>query len=283
MIPVNLAAVLIAFREGVEAALVVGIVVGYLSRIGRSDRAPFAWIGVGAALVVSAALAVVMNRVGATLVTPYEQLFEGTTMLIAVAVLTWMIFWMRYQARFLKGELEARVRNVISTGASLSLVGLSFLVVFREGVETALFLAANAFAADGASTLFGALVGLALAATVGIAIYALAVHLNLRLFFDVTSILLVLFAAGLLALAVGEYQEVGLLPVLAMPAWNTQALLSNESLLGSVLRSLVGYNDQPSVLQVVGYIMYWVVTILGIRVWTQRSGQRLIQKDAVKA
>jgi high-affinity iron transporter len=283
MIPVNLAAVLIAFREGVEAALVVGIVVGYLSRIGRSDRAPFAWIGVGTALVVSAALAVVMNRVGATLVTPYEQLFEGTTMLIAVAVLTWMIFWMRYQARFLKGELEARVRNVISTGASLSLVGLSFLVVFREGVETALFLAANAFAADGASTLFGALVGLALAATVGIAIYALAVHLNLRLFFDVTSILLVLFAAGLLALAVGEYQEVGLLPVLAMPAWNMQALLSNESLLGSVLRSLVGYNDQPSVLQVVGYIMYWVVTILGIRVWTQRSGQRLIQKDAVKA
>lgn len=278
MIPLNLAAVLIAFREGVEAALIVGILVGYLKRIGRSDRAPLAWIGVGAALAISAVLALMMNRVGATLDTPYEQLFEGTTMLIAVAVLTWMIFWMRYQARFMKRELEARVQNAISTGASVSLVGLAFLVVFREGIETALFLAANAFAADGASTLFGALFGLAMAALVGVAIYALAVRLNLRLFFDVTSIFMVLFAAGLLAHAVGEYQEIGVLPVLTATAWNTGTLLSNESVLGSVLSSLVGYNDQPSILEVVGYVFYWVVIVLGIRAWTQRLGKQVLLK-----
>lgn len=278
MIPLNLAAVLIAFREGVEAALIVGILVGYLKRIGRSDRAPLAWIGVAAALALSAALALLMNRVGATLETPYEQLFEGTTMLIAVAVLTWMIFWMRYQARFMKRELEARVQNVISAGASVSLVSLSFLVVFREGVETALFLAANAFAADGVSTLFGALLGLLLAAFVGVAIYALAVRLNLKLFFEVTSIFMVLFAAGLLAHAVGEYQEIGILPVLTSPAWNTGALLSNESVLGSILSSLVGYNDQPSILEVVGYIFYWVVIVLGIRAWTQRLGKQILIK-----
>lgn len=278
MIPLNLAAVLIAFREGVEAALIVGILVGYLKRIGRSDRAPLAWIGVAAALALSAALALMMNRVGATLETPYEQLFEGTTMLIAVAVLTWMIFWMRYQARFMKRELEARVQNVISAGASVSLVSLSFLVVFREGIETALFLAANAFAADGVSTLFGALFGLLLAACVGVAIYALAVRLNLKLFFEVTSIFMVLFAAGLLAHAVGEYQEIGILPVLTSPAWNTGALLSNESVLGSILSSLVGYNDQPSILEVVGYIFYWVVIVLGIRAWTQRLGKQILIK-----
>lgn len=278
MIPLNLAAVLIAFREGIEAALIVGILVGYLKRIGRSDRAPLAWIGVAGAIALSTVLALAMNRVGATLETPYEQLFEGTTMLIAVGVLTWMIFWMRYQARFMKRELEARVQNVISAGASLSLIGLSFLVVFREGVETALFLAANAFAADGLGTMFGALFGLILAASVGVAIYALAVHLNIRLFFDVTSIFMVLFAAGLLAHAVGEYQEIGLLPLLATPAWNTGALLTNQSLLGSVLSSLVGYNDQPSVLEVVGYIFYWVVIVLGIRAWTGRLGKQVFIK-----
>lgn len=278
MIPLNLAAVLIAFREGVEAALIVGILVSYLKRIGRSDRAPLAWIGVAGALALSTALALAMNRVGASLDAPYEQLFEGTTMLIAVGVLTWMIFWMRYQARFIKRELEARVQSVISAGASLSLVGLSFLVVFREGVETALFLAANAFAADALGTMFGALFGLILAASVGIAIYALAVRLNIRLFFEVTSIFMVLFAAGLLAHTVGEYQEIGLLPVLATPAWNTGALLSNESLLGSVLSSLVGYNDQPSVLEVVGYILYWVVIVLGIRAWTGRLGKQVLVK-----
>ncbi len=281
MIPLNLAAALIAFREGLEAALIVGIVLGYLRRIGRQDRAPLAGLGIIAAMLASAALAVGMNRVGATLETPYEQLFEGTTMLIAVGVLTWMIFWMRYQARFMKRELEARLQSAISTGASFSLVALSFVMVFREGLETALFLAANAFAADGVSTLLGALVGLALAAAAGVAIYVLAVRLNLKLFFDITSIFLVLFAAGLLAHAVGEYQEIGLLPVLTAQAWNTEALLSNESVLGSVLSSLVGYNANPSVLEVVGYIFYWLVIVLGIRWWTERLGKDLLERSAV--
>lgn len=278
MLAFNPAAILITFREGLEAALIVGIVIGYLHRIGRAERAPLAWLGVGAATALSAALALVMNRIGATLAEPYEQLFEGTTMLVAVAVLTWMIFWMRYQARFIKRDLETRVQSAIATGANFGVLALTFVAVFREGVETALFLAANAFAADSASTLFGALMGLALAVAAGYAIYAMAVRLDVQLFFNVTSIFLVVFAAGLLAHAVYEYQEIGLLPVLTMPAWNTAWLLTNKSALGSILRSLVGYNAEPSILEVVGYIFYWVVIVAGIRWWTEKLGTELVEK-----
>jgi high-affinity iron transporter len=105
-------------------------------------------------------------------------------------------------------------------------------------------------------------------------------RLNLKLFFDVTSIFLVIFAAGLFAHAVHEYQEINLLPVLTASAWNTEWLLSNESLLGSILRSLVGYNDNPSLLEVVGYASYWLVILLGIRWWTQRLGERLVANRA---
>ncbi|HEY6042000.1 MAG TPA: FTR1 family protein [Anaerolineae bacterium] len=275
MLPINLAAVLIAFREGLEAALIVGIVLSYLKRIQRTDRAPAAWFGVGSAVILSGAIAFVMNRIGATLQEPYEQMFEGTTMLVAVGVLTWMIFWMRHQARTLKSELETRVQTVVSSGASLGLASLVFFAVFREGVETALFLAANAFAAEGLSTFVGSLIGLGAAALVGVGIYALAMRLNLKLFFDVTSIFLVIFAAGLFAHAVHEYQEINLLPLLTTQAWNTEWLLSNDSLLGSVLRSLVGYNANPSLLEVVGYALYWLVILLGIRWGTERLAARL--------
>ncbi len=276
MVPLNVAAVLIAFREGLEAALIVGILLGYLKRIGRSDRAPLTILGVVAAVIASALIAIIMNRIGASLETPYEQLFEGTTMLLAVGILTFMIFWMRYQARFMKRDIEARMQTALSTGAGLSLFALAFLTVFREGVETALFLAANAFVADGLSTIVGALLGLALATAAGIAIYGLAVRINLKLFFDITSVFLVLFAAGLLAHVVHEYQEIGLLPMLMTPAWNTGQLLSNESPIGSVLSSLVGYNAQPSILEVAGYVFYWVVIALGVHWWTQRLARRLL-------
>ncbi len=280
MMPLSVTALLIAFREGLEAALIIGILIGYLVWIGRQDRVPLAALGAVSAILLSAAIAFAMNLVGATLHAPYEQLFEGTTMLLAVGILTWMIFWMRYQSRFIKRDLEAQLRTILSSGASFSLFALAFVAVLREGVETALFLSANAFVADGVSTLMGSLAGLALAAGAGIAIYVLAVRINLRLFFDATSILLVLFAAGLLAHVVHEYQEIGLLPMLMMPAWNTENLLSNESPLGSLLSALLGYNAEPSVLEVSGYVFYWAVMLLGIRWWTARLARRLSQVRA---
>ncbi len=272
-----LSALLIALREGLEAALIVGIVLGYLRNTGRRDRIPSAWAGVVIAALASAALAIGMRAVGAELTEPFEQMFEGTAMLLAVLVLTWMIFWMRSQGRFIKGHLERQLDATFTRSENWGLFTLTFLAVFREGLETALFLAANAFAADGATTLVGALAGLALAILIGALIYQYSVRLNLSLFFDLTSLLLIVFAAGMIAHGVHEYQEIGWLGVLTNPAWDTKALLSNESGLGALLRSLVGYNDQPSLLEVATYVGYWAIILQTIRWWTQRLSKRLAQ------
>lgn len=268
-------ALLIALREGLEAALIVGIILGYVRQIGQRERSGYAWAGVGVAVALSALSAIAMRAVGAELHAPFEQVFEGATMLLAVAVLTWMVFWMRYQARFLQHDLENKVRLAVTRGENWGLFGLTFLAVFREGVETALFLAANAFAADAAGTLVGALGGLALAAAVGVLIYAYSVRLNVRLFFDVTSVLLMIFAAGLLAHGVHEFQEIGWLPLTTI-AWDTRWLLDHESNLGSMVRSLVGYTARPTWLEVAAYVGYWIVALQAIRWWTRKLGARLI-------
>lgn len=275
-----LAAGLITFREGLEAALIVGIVISYLYRIGQRDQSRFAWAGVGLALIVSILAAFGLQWVGMTLEEPYEQIFEGTMMLLAVAVLTWMIFWMRYQGRFMKRDLEQRVQTALASGAALAIFGLAFFAVFREGIETALFLSASAFANDAAATLLGGVSGLALAVVAGYAIYVLSLRLNLRLFFDVTSLLLLVFAAGLFAQAVHEFQEIGWLSILPQQAWNMTNVLPNSSVIGSILRALTGYNDAPSILEVVGYLLYWGVILVSIRWWTQRLSARLAPRRA---
>ena len=270
-----MSAFLIALREGLEAALIVGIVMGYLRQIGRGDHTLFAWAGVAIAALLSALIALIMRFIGAELETPYEQIFEGTTIFLAVAILTWMIFWMRYQGRLLKSDIEHKIFSAVTRGETWGVFGLVFFSVFREGLETALFLAANAFAADGLSTFIGALIGIAIAVVAGVLIYAYAVRLDVRLFFNATSILLVVFAAGLVARGVAEYQEIGWLPILTNTAWDTSAWINIDSTLGSLLQALVGYNDKPSVLQVVSYFGYWLVIVQAVNRFTQRLGARL--------
>jgi high-affinity iron transporter len=259
-----IAAALIAFREGLEAALIVGIVLGYLKKTGQSVHNRRAWMGVWAAIAASVLLAVGIQVIGAELEGRAEQIFEGITMFLAVSVLTWMIFWMRYQSRTLKSALERDIQQAISSGHGRGLMAVTFLAVFREGVETALFLSAAAFATDGTSTLLGAITGLAAATLVGYLIYASTVRLNVRMFFNVTSVLLLLFAAGLLAHGIYEFQEAGLLPFLNEQVWDTKALLDDRSTLGAVLRAVLGYNDNPSLLEVIAYWTYWGFALVGV-------------------
>ncbi|TAH52478.1 MAG: iron transporter [Chloroflexota bacterium] len=274
------AAGLVTFREGLEAALIVGIVISYLSKMGHQTQLRFAWVGVILAMIVSALAAFGLQWVGTSLEEPYEQIFEGSMMFLAVGVLTWMIFWMRYQGRFMKRDLEHQVETALASGAAFGVFGLTFLAVFREGIETALFLSVSAFASDAGATLIGSVIGLALAMAVGYAIYVMAMRLNIRLFFDVTSILLLVFAAGLFAHGIHEFQEIGWLPMLTQSAWNTEGVLSNGSFVGSILRALVGYNATPSVLEVIAYIFYWGVVLVAIRYWTQHLSARLAPTHA---
>lgn len=275
-----LAAGLITFREGLEAALIIGIVLGYLKKIGRLDRQSYVWGGAIAAVITSLGVALGLQLVGARFTGRGEVIFEGTAMLLATAVLTYMIFWMRYQGRFIKVALERDVRVAITSGQNWALAGLAFIAVFREGVEMALFLSAAAFVTAAGEALWGGLLGLVVAIAVGWLVFATTVRLNVQRFFDLTSVLLLLFAAGLLAHGIHEFQEAGLIPVIVEHLWDTNHILEEKSTLGSTLKALFGYNGNPSLLEVVAYWGYWAVVVTGVRWWTQRLAMRPSQEPA---
>lgn len=264
------ASALITLREGLEAALIVGIILGYLKKIGRLDRQRDVWGGVVVALIASVVVAVALETLGAEFEGRTEQIFEGATMFLAVAVLTYMIFWMRYQGRYLRQALEQEVQAAVSSQQGWALASLAFFAVFREGVETALFLSAAGFAINSAGVLWGGLLGLAIAITSGWLISNATVQLPLRRFFDVTSLLLLLFAAGLAAHGVHEFEEAGLLPPLLAPIWDINPILPEKSLLGSFLKAVFGYNGDPSLLEAFSYLGYWVAVLVGVRWWLGR-------------
>jgi high-affinity iron transporter len=275
-----LAGLLITFREGLEAALVVGIVHGYLRQIGRGEHSRYVWMGVVLAVGSSLALVWGIQRVGFELEGRAEALFEGAAMFLAVLVLTWMIYWMRYQARLVRSTLERDVQRAVEAGDRRGLAAVAFVAVFREGVETALFVSAAAFAARGGATLSGAAIGLALAAVLGLGIYASTVNLPVRWFFNATSALLLVFAAGLLAHGVHEFQAASFLPTLKPRLWDVTHILSEDSFVGQLLKSLAGYNADPSLEEVLAYVAYWIFALLGIRLLVERSLQRRGQSEA---
>jgi high-affinity iron transporter len=184
-----------------------------------------------------------------------------------------MIFWMGKQARFLKGELEAGVSKAAASAGTLAVFWLAFLAVVREGVELAIFITAAFFASDqselGSSVgliLAGTILGLVTAAILGWMLFKTTMRLNLRSFFQVTGILLILFAAGLVAHGVHEFNEAGIIPAIIDPVWNINAFLNEDSLLGLLLEALFGYNGNPSLTEVLAYITYLiVVSVLWMR------------------
>ncbi len=267
------AAGLITFREGLEAALIVGIALGYLKKIGRSDHQRYIWGGVAVAILASLGMVLGLQSLGAQLTGRAEKIFEGSTMFLAVAILTWMIFWMRYQARYIKVALERDIQVAVAQGEGWGLFGLAFVAVVREGVETALFLSAAALVSAGADTLWGGLLGLAAAVMIGYLVFATTVRLDIRRFFDVTSLLLLLFAAGLLAHGVHEFQEAGFIPVVVEHLWDTNHILDENSTLGSTLKALLGYNGNPSLIEVLSYLGYYIVVLAGVRWWISRFAQ----------
>ena len=257
------AAFVIALREGIEAALIVSIVLAYLKQLGRADRSHLVWWGTGLAVALSTILGTIIFSVGAEFEGTAEEIFEGLVTLTAVGVLTWMIFWMRRQGARIKSELQHKVDTALTAGG-LALAAIAFFAVLREGVETALFLfaAAEGTAVEGggvAAQLLGAMLGLGLAVVLGVLLYRGGIRMNLRTFFKVTGVILVVVAAGLFAYSVHELQEAGWLPFLESPAFDLSATLPDDEGIGAVLRGLVGYNADPGVLEVVAWLAYLVV------------------------
>lgn len=263
---------LLSLREGIEAALIVGIVLGALRQMRRTDLSSAVWMGVLSASVLSVLAGVLLTTFGLSFEGRSEQLFEGIAMLLAAGVLTWMIFWMNRQARNIKGELESGVHKAAFEGGKRGLFALAFLAVLREGIELALFLVASVFASDVQQTLIGAFLGLGTAILLGWSLFATTVRLDLRRFFQVTGFLLILFAAGLVAHGVHEFNEAGVIPAVIEHVWDINPILDENSTLGSMLKALFGYNGNPSLTEVLSYFAYFAAIIVGLRLSGRRAG-----------
>jgi len=274
-----LASFLLSLREGIEAALIIGIVLGALRKLDRSEMAPAVWYGTLSAVFVSLLTGVLLTAFGLSLEGAAEQIFEGVAMLLAAGVITWMIYWMNRQSRSIKGELEASVNRATSAGGARALFSLAFLAVVREGIELGLFLTAATFASDAQSTILGTLLGLSVAILLGWGLFASTRRLNLRRFFQVTGFLLILFAAGLVAHGVHEFNEVGWIPSVVEHVWDTNALVDENSTLGLMLKALFGYNGNPSLTEVLAYLAYYLAIFLGLR-WINRPVRSPVTRNA---
>ncbi len=256
---------LLTLREGLEAALIIGIVLGALRKMKKEEFAPIVWMGTFSAIALSIISGIALTSFGMSLEGKVEQVFEGVTMLLAAAILTWMIFWMQRQSRTLKNEIESDVRQATANTSKRALFSLAFFAVLREGIELALFLTATTFASNAQQTLLGAALGFTSAILLGWAIFASTTQLDLARFFKVTSVLLILFAAGLVAHGVHEFNEVGWIPPLIEHLWDMNPIIDENATFGAMLKALFGYNGNPSLSEVLAYLAYFVAIILGLR------------------
>jgi high-affinity iron transporter len=239
-----------------EAALIVGVALGVLRKLRRPELARPVWLGVILAATISLVAGGALTIAGARLEGKAEEAFEGVTMLLAAAVLTWMVFWMQNQGRLIQTSLEAGVTRAAGSGQHMALFWLAFLAVLREGIETALFLAAAGLASGISGALIGGILGLATAVALGWALYAATVRLDVRRFFTATGALVLLFAAGLVAHGVHELNELGWIPGVIDHVWDTSGILEETSVAGQMLRGLFGYNADPSLTEALSYLGY---------------------------
>jgi len=287
---------LTGLREGVEAALIISILLAYLARTGNRESFGRIWVGTGAAVVVSLAAGITLFVTVGELQSPWEQIFEGLAMLLAASVVTWMLFWMRRQSAGVRGELQAAVDRALTEGTVLGLVILAFTAVIREGLETSLFLVGLATSSRGGATsvLLGALVGLAIAVLLGAGFYRGARVINLRTFFRWTGIALIFIAAGLLSSAVHEFIEIGWITVGTGTAFDVSAILPHAPIdgapdgvalvVGQFLHALFGYNSQPEVTTLLVWAGYIVIVLtLFLRPLAPRAQQVTAAPDTSAA
>jgi high-affinity iron transporter len=251
-----LTSLLITLREGIEASLLMGIIIAYLAKTGKGHLIKYAWLGAGAAFVVSLLAGAAIYLTAGELSGIAEQLYEGSAVLVAAGILTWMIFLMKREAANVKSGLQSRIASS-AKDSWFGLAALAFVAIVREGIETVLFLfASSRTAGSTVSATFGAVIGLVIAFAIGYVLYRGTTRLNLRVFFNITSIVLIVFAAGMVSHGLHEFIEAGIVPGLITPLWNTGAVLSDESGAGRLLASLFGYSSDPSLIEVLGWVAY---------------------------
>ena len=255
----------IAFREGLEAFLIIGIIISYLYKIGEIRYIKHVIFGALSAIVVSIGLAFIFELLLGGFEGKVEQIFEGSIMLLAVIVLTYMLFWMNNQAKKIKSDIETSVDKAIDKGRVFSLFFLGFIVVLREGAETVLFFRALSFQSSSRELMMGGVIGIISSIVLALIFFVSTRKVNLSLFFRITAILIMFIAAGLLATSTHEFQEAGIISVIKDNVYDISGFISQDSITGGILRSLFGYNPSPSLLEIVIYLVYITVILFLIR------------------
>jgi high-affinity iron transporter len=255
---------LIMLREGIEAALIVGIIASYLKQTGRGEWMPAVWIGVFLAAALALFVGGGLELVSAEFPQKQQELFEGIVGLLAVGILSSMVFWMRKVARSIKHALHESLDAALagSKNQTYALIAMVFFAVAREGLETVFFLLAVFQQSEGAGAPLGALLGLILAIAVGFAIYSGSMRLNLSLFFRWTGLFILVVAAGILANSVQALHEAGLWNHLQTVVFDISATLPMDGPTGSVLAGMFGYQDAPTISTLSVYLIYLVAALV---------------------
>lgn len=255
------AAALITFREALEVALVVGILLTFFKKTNQTRFNKYVWYGVGGGIAIALVLAYLLFTVFGGFESPTEEIFEGVLMFATAGFLTWMILWVHRQKGVVR-KLQAKAKQHIESGYSLGIVILTLTAVIREGVETVFYLRA-ASSATGENQLLGSVIGIAAGVALGYGIFRYALRINVEKVLQISGVILLLFAAGLVANGVHEFQEVGLLPVYSFdPLLNLTHILDHNSVFGSLLRTLFGYTSKPTLLELLSYGSYIFVIFL---------------------
>ncbi|MBL7262101.1 iron uptake transporter permease EfeU [Paractinoplanes lichenicola] len=263
---------LIGLREGLEITLVVSILIAFLVKSDRKPLLKWVWAGVVVAAGLSVGFAALLQFGVARLEYRHQELFEAIASIVAVTFVTWMIFWMRRMARQMGSELRGRLEDAIKVGP-LAIVGVAFLAVVREGLETSiLFYAAAQGTADSARPLIGISLGLLTAIVLGWLLYLSALRINLTKFFTWTGALLVLVAAGILKYGVHDLQEAGVLPGLNTTAFDISGSWPPGAWYAELLRGMVNFTPAPTVLEIIAWLAYGI-PVLVIFLWPHRPTQ----------
>ena len=267
-----LANFLIALREGVEAALIVGVVAAYLVKVGRKNLLPKVWLGVVIAAAIPLSLGAIMTWGPYTLSFQAQEILGGTLSLVAVAMVTWMILWMSSNSRQFARKLREDTAAQLASGSDWGVVWIAFIAVAREGIETALFVwatikssAENAIAAPA----LGVVTGLLVAVVIGWLIYTGAARINLSIFFNITGLLLIFVAAGIVSYGIGDLQESSVLPGWGIPIYDITAYLdgsvyswlTTSSWWWTLLEAMFNVNASPTHLQLIGWVLYIAIIL----------------------
>ncbi|GLW95174.1 iron uptake transporter permease EfeU [Actinokineospora globicatena] len=264
------ASALVGLREGLEATLVVSVLLAYLVKSDRRGSIRWVWLGVGVAVALSVGVGALITFTSNSLDFEAQETFGGVMSLIAVAFVTAMVFWMRGAARKISGELRGKLSDAVAIGP-LAIVVLAFLSVGREGLETAVFFYASAQSAgNNSGPLVGFVIGIALAVAIGWALYRGALRINLSRFFTWTGILLIFVAAGVLGYGLHDLQEAGVLPGLNTLAFDLSGPMPEDSWYGALLKGIFNYSARTSVVQAVAWVAYVAITLTAF-LWPART------------